>query len=145
MRLFAIAAMFGGCARIATAQAQNQPPATGTNKAATTGADTCSDAKPKRTVGTRNTDELTEAAPERRHTAADFGRSASKERVESHVEATPAPRPAAPPAPSVPMVAPATAAELAGIKIGASEKDMLAATAPDPAGYRGFRRCPKFL
>jgi hypothetical protein len=134
MRLFAITTFLGSCLLVARMEAQTGDSG-GTTKAATASASTAK-AKP---VGTSRTDALTEGAPERKLSPAEFRRltqGSSEDSKEEPAEAVQSqPKPAAPAVPSVPTVAAVpqlavghpTPEQVAKIKAGSSEKDMLAA------------------
>ena len=97
--------------------------------------------KSERWYGTSRTDALTESAPERRRSTSELLKGASEKDAPEPVEPPASSKAATPPSatsvPSTPLVAPAppaefaakepTAEDLRGIKIGASEKDVLTA------------------
>jgi hypothetical protein len=145
MRLLGTVALLGSLLSIGNVQAQNASDRGGAADSAPRVGSGQGVARPQpaprkaeKWYGTSRTDALTESAPEGRRPTSELLRAASERQEPESIEPPAPPKAVAPPSvPSVPLVAPApsvefaakepTAEELRGIKIGASEKDVLTA------------------
>lgn len=149
MRLLGTVALLGSLLLIGNVQAQNASDRGGAVDSAPRAGSGQAVARPQQPAprkaekwyGTSRTDALTESAPEGRRSTSELLRAASDKHEPEPIEPPAPPKgvapPSAPPVPPAPLVAPApsvefaakepTAEELRGIKIGASEKDVLTA------------------